>query len=120
MPAIKVSDFVPFTPMILIEIKRAGVGVQARHPESLLSFDWEPLFQERLLEKISVSRSRGHHRNLLAAATGTGKMAMAAVDCARLRNGFPPGCSSWRIVQRDPGPEYYLPLRHSVTSFGEK
>jgi superfamily II DNA or RNA helicase/HKD family nuclease len=42
-------------------------------------------FQERLLEQIEASRSRGHHRNLLVAATGTGKTVMAAVDYARLR-----------------------------------
>ena len=43
-------------------------------------------FQERLLEQISLSRERGHHRNLLVAATGTGKTVMAAVDYARLRD----------------------------------
>ena len=35
-------------------------------------------FQERLLEQIALSRERGHHRNLLVAATGTGKTVMAA------------------------------------------
>jgi superfamily II DNA or RNA helicase len=42
-------------------------------------------FQERLLEQIALSRSRGHHRNLLVSATGTGKTVMAAADYARLR-----------------------------------
>jgi superfamily II DNA or RNA helicase/HKD family nuclease len=42
-------------------------------------------FQQRLLEQIEVSRAGGHHRNLLVAATGTGKTVMAAVDYARLR-----------------------------------
>ena len=42
-------------------------------------------FQERLLEQIEVARHHGHHRNLLVAATGTGKTVMAAVDYARLR-----------------------------------
>ena len=42
-------------------------------------------FQERLLELIEVARERGHHRNLLVAATGTGKTVMAALDYARLR-----------------------------------
>jgi superfamily II DNA or RNA helicase/HKD family nuclease len=46
-------------------------------------------FQERLLEQISLSRARGHHRNLLVAATGTGKTVMAAVDYARLRENLP-------------------------------
>ena len=43
-------------------------------------------FQERLLEQIALSRSLGHHRNLLVSATGTGKTVMAAIDYARLRN----------------------------------
>ncbi len=43
-------------------------------------------FQERLLEQIAVSRERGHHRNLLVSATGTGKTVMAAIDYARLRD----------------------------------
>ncbi len=46
-------------------------------------------FQERLLERIKVARERGHHRNLLVAATGTGKTVMAAVDYARLRGTLP-------------------------------
>ena len=43
-------------------------------------------FQERLLELIEVSRRRGHNRNLLVSATGTGKTVMAALDYARLRD----------------------------------
>lgn len=46
-------------------------------------------FQERLLEQISASRQMGHHRNLLVAATGTGKTVMAAVDYRRLRSVLP-------------------------------
>lgn len=42
-------------------------------------------FQERLLEQVELARTQGHHRNLLVAATGTGKTVMAAVDYARLR-----------------------------------
>ncbi len=42
-------------------------------------------FQERLLEQVEVARTLGRHRNLLVAATGTGKTVMAAVDYARLR-----------------------------------
>jgi superfamily II DNA or RNA helicase/HKD family nuclease len=42
-------------------------------------------FQERLLEQIAIAREQGNHRNLLVAATGTGKTVMAAVDYARLR-----------------------------------
>ena len=42
-------------------------------------------FQERLLEQVELARTQGRHRNLLVAATGTGKTVMAAVDYARLR-----------------------------------
>jgi superfamily II DNA or RNA helicase len=46
-------------------------------------------FQERLLEQIALARQRGHHRNLLVAATGTGKTVMAALDYVRLRESLP-------------------------------
>ncbi|MFN8037319.1 MAG: DUF3427 domain-containing protein [Acidimicrobiia bacterium] len=46
-------------------------------------------FQERLLEQIELARTLGSHRNLLVAATGTGKTVMAAVDFARLRGRMP-------------------------------
>ena len=46
-------------------------------------------FQERLLEQIALARERGHHRNLLVSATGTGKTVMAAIDYARLRDRLP-------------------------------
>ena len=36
-----------------------------------------------------MSRQRGHHRNLLVAATGTGKTVMAALDYGRLRQQLP-------------------------------
>ena len=42
-------------------------------------------FQEALLEQVVLARHQGHHRNLLVAATGTGKTVIAAVDYARLR-----------------------------------
>jgi len=41
-------------------------------------------FQSRLLEQIALARARGFHRNLLVAATGTGKTVMAALDYASL------------------------------------
>lgn len=46
-------------------------------------------FQERLLEQVELARQQGHHRNLLVAATGTGKTVMSAVDYARLRAKLP-------------------------------
>src|SRR5690348_2523825 len=42
-------------------------------------------FQARMLERLEIERDRfGHHRNLIVAATGTGKTVMAALDYARL------------------------------------
>ena len=46
-------------------------------------------YQEALLERIAVVRRAGRHRNLLVAATGTGKTVMAAVDYSRMA-GRPP------------------------------
>ncbi len=46
-------------------------------------------FQERLLEQVELARTMGRHRNLLVAATGTGKTVMAAVDYSRLRERLP-------------------------------
>jgi superfamily II DNA or RNA helicase/HKD family nuclease len=46
-------------------------------------------FQERLLEQIALARMQGRHRNLLVAATGTGKTVMAAAWYARLRPELP-------------------------------
>jgi superfamily II DNA or RNA helicase/HKD family nuclease len=70
---------------------RARVGGRSSGPEVVMSpveLRPEP-FQERLLEQISLSRRRGHHRNLLVSATGTGKTVMAALDYARLREELP-------------------------------
>ncbi|MGW0633004.1 DUF3427 domain-containing protein [Streptomyces sp. NPDC002758] len=43
--------------------------------------------QQDMLERLRVEREiRGHHRNLLVAATGTGKTVMAALDYRNLRD----------------------------------
>jgi superfamily II DNA or RNA helicase/HKD family nuclease len=78
------GDFVPFVASEFGE--RAGTTKPAT-PLLLSPVEvrLEP-FQERLLEEIEVARERGRHRNLLVAATGTGKTVMAAVDYARLRD----------------------------------
>jgi superfamily II DNA or RNA helicase/HKD family nuclease len=74
-------------------------------------------FQERLLELITLSRQQGHHRNLLVAATGTGKTVMAALDYAGLREALArsrllfvahreeillQSCATFRQALRDP------------------
>lgn len=82
------GDFVPYDATEFAA--RMGQAPDAR-PRIILSpveLRLEP-FQERLLEQIALSRERGHHRNLLVSATGTGKTVMAAVDYARLQATFP-------------------------------
>jgi superfamily II DNA or RNA helicase/HKD family nuclease len=78
------GDFVPYDPeTFAAETTRSSPG-----PAVFLSpieLRPEP-FQERLLEQIALARERGHHRNLLVSATGTGKTVMAAIDYARLRD----------------------------------
>jgi superfamily II DNA or RNA helicase/HKD family nuclease len=71
---------------------RAALGRQRRTDRLSLAsgyvpFDVHPMrHQVRLLEQLQVQRDRHErHRNLLVAATGTGKTVMAALDYRRLR-----------------------------------
>lgn len=59
----------------------------ARGDDSIATpFDIEPYpFQRQILERLQVERGRGRPHNLIAAATGTGKTVMAALDYRRLR-----------------------------------
>jgi superfamily II DNA or RNA helicase len=84
------GDFVPYDPMQFDEEARRAGGVD-RGPQVILSpIELRPWpFQQRLLELVELSRQRGHHRNLLVAATGTGKTVMAALDYGRLRQQLP-------------------------------
>jgi superfamily II DNA or RNA helicase/HKD family nuclease len=80
-------EFEPYVPEEFAQ--RADQGRQTSTTTlSPIELRPEP-FQERLLELIELSREAGHHRNLLVAATGTGKTEMAAVDYARLRSVLP-------------------------------
>ncbi|MFM2072100.1 MAG: hypothetical protein RLZZ623_2363 [Actinomycetota bacterium] len=79
------GDFVPYDPD-QFDDERQRAGRTDSGPYVILSpIELRPHpFQERLLELIELSRQRGHHRNLLVAATGTGKTVMAALDYATL------------------------------------
>jgi superfamily II DNA or RNA helicase/HKD family nuclease len=84
------GDFVPYEQS---EFRRSlersrGPKATSSSPLSPIEVELKP-FQERLLELVELSRSQGHHRNLLVSATGTGKTVMAAVDYARLRTTLP-------------------------------
>jgi superfamily II DNA or RNA helicase/HKD family nuclease len=81
------GDFVPFDSDEFRERTEA-----AEHEDRVLLSPVEIVllpFQERLLEQIELARTLEQHRNLLVAATGTGKTVMAAVDYARLREQLP-------------------------------
>ncbi len=76
------GDFLPY---VAAEFEKHSRRDESRATTFLPSVEirLDP-FQERMLEEIEVARERGHRRNLLVAATGTGKTVMAAVDYARL------------------------------------
>lgn len=84
------GDFVPYDADQFDE-EQARTGRTDDGPLIILSpIELRPApFQERLLEQIDVAREKGHHHNLLVAATGTGKTVMAAVDYGRLRPRLP-------------------------------
>ena len=82
------GDFVPYDRTQFLARTEAGGDSCLRLTMSPVELRPEP-FQERLLEQISLARARGHHRNLLVSATGTGKTVMAALDYARLREELP-------------------------------
>jgi superfamily II DNA or RNA helicase/HKD family nuclease len=81
------GDFIPYDreQFLAHAVSSATVSTLTLSPVELRP---EP-FQERLLEQIDLSRRRGHHRNLLVSATGTGKTVMAALDYVRLREDLP-------------------------------
>ncbi|MEU8467033.1 DUF3427 domain-containing protein [Streptomyces sp. NPDC029006] len=63
-----------------------GTGAVGELKISLSGLEVHPLPHQRdMLERLRVERDiRGHHRNLLVAATGTGKTVMAALDYRHL------------------------------------
>jgi superfamily II DNA or RNA helicase/HKD family nuclease len=82
------GDFVPYDREQFLARTESDNGRTPQITLSPIELRPEP-FQERLLEQIALARSRGHHRNLLVSATGTGKTVMAALDYARLREELP-------------------------------
>lgn len=117
------GEFRPYDPdQFEEELRRTGA--RDTGPKVLLSpieLRPEP-FQERLLELIAVARTKGHHRNLLVAATGTGKTVMAAVDYGRLRQRLPHARLLF-VAHRDEILDQSLAtFRHALrdASFGEK
>ncbi len=116
------KDFVAFDAGEFEEVtRRVGVDTGPHVVLSPIEIRLEP-FQERLLEKIELSRGRGHHRNLLVAATGTGKTVMAAVDYARLREKLPRARLLFVAHRNEILDQSMATFRHAIrdASFGEK
>lgn len=83
-------NFVPYDPATDAErldaaLKRAG-GAMAQRSLGETGLEVQPfLHQTEMLEELDASRTnRGDHRNLVVAATGTGKTVLAALDFKRL------------------------------------
>jgi len=66
--------------------RRERGGEEESRPQPLLGLDLRPYpFQEEILERLAAARKvHDRHRNLIVAATGTGKTVVAAFDFARL------------------------------------
>ena len=114
------GDFVPFDPVEFrerTELPAAGATTMYLPPTELTL---RP-FQERLLERIEVARAHGHHRNLLVAATGTGKTVMAAVDYRRLRTTLPRARLLFVAHRQEILTQSLATFRHALrdASFGE-
>lgn len=115
------GDFIPFDSEVFVEATRPRESLDALSGMSPLEIRLEP-FQERLLELIAVSRQHGHHRNLLVAATGTGKTVMAAIDYARLRNELTRSRLLFVAHREEILDQSLATFRHALRdySFGEK
>lgn len=82
------EEFVPFDPGEPARFREAIAYAKRSTPADGPHFfaDIKPhAFQERILEALLAARMAGSHRNLVVAATGTGKTVMAAFDYARFR-----------------------------------
>lgn len=114
------SDFRSYDPAEFAE----RTTVAAAEPVVYLSpFELRPEpFQDRLLEQIALARRRGHHRNLLVAATGTGKTVMAAIDYVRLRSSLPRHRLLFVAHREEILDQSLATFRHALheASFGEK
>lgn len=86
------ESFVPYDPNECTRFRDAIASVRTPSQDHGTRFfaDIKPHpFQERILEALEATRLDGFKRNLVVAATGTGKTVMAAFDYARFRRRNP-------------------------------
>jgi superfamily II DNA or RNA helicase/HKD family nuclease len=82
------GEFEPYDPAAdANRVDQALSSEQRTGAEALaLHIDVRPYpFQQEILDRLDAERRRGHTRNLVVAATGTGKTVVAALDYRRLR-----------------------------------
>ncbi|MFN3257893.1 MAG: DUF3427 domain-containing protein [Ilumatobacter sp.] len=117
------GDFVPYEAEEFAEhMEREGRSDTGPHV-ILSPIELRPhAFQERLLDLLTVARSKGRHRNLLVAATGTGKTVMAAIDYARLRGQLPSSRLLFVAHREEILDQSMATFRHALRDpvFGEK
>ncbi len=81
------SEFVPYDPAVDGDRFDEAVSSQVRDRHALLlsAIQVHPRpHQEEILEELAAEREAGYSRNLVVAATGTGKTVVAALDYQRL------------------------------------
>ncbi len=112
------GHFLPYDPVVFREQSQDLGGPRFELPPTELYL--RP-FQERLLEQVQLARLRGHHRNLIVAATGTGKTVMAAVDFVRLRSVLPRSRLLFVAHRQEILEQSRATFRHALrdASFGE-
>lgn len=72
-----------------LQILEARGGKERGRGPDFTVLDIRPYaYQQAMLEALEASRNQGYHRNLLVAATGTGKTVIAAFDYKKLRDRF--------------------------------
>ena len=82
------ADYEPYDPARDADrFDRAVRATSITEPSPIFHFDLQPWpFQREMLQHLEVERERHHrYRNLVVAATGTGKTLVAAFDYRRLR-----------------------------------
>lgn len=79
------ADFIPLDPEEPTLWRQAIAHARTQSTSPQVLFDLKPhAFQERILQALTVERDIHHqHRNLVVAATGTGKTVVAAFDFRR-------------------------------------
>ncbi len=79
-----------FRPYVREEFAEAVQRARRAELAPYLIVDIEPKqHQKEILEELAAERARGHTKNLVVAATGTGKTVVAALDYRRLRKELP-------------------------------